>query len=128
MLVAERTSIGAGVVPVPVMLTACGLPVASSVTFNVAVRVPAAAGEKVTLMVQLWPAGRLGPQLLISAKSLAFVPVNPMLVMFSGTVWLLFKVTTWAGLVVPVDCALKVRLAGETVTVPQVGILKLETR
>ena len=53
-LVGERLT--AGAVPVPVRLTLCGLPVALSVTVRAALRVPLAAGVKVTLIVQLAPA------------------------------------------------------------------------
>ena len=53
-LVGER--LAAGAVPVPERLTLCGLPVALSVRVTAAVRVPAAVGLKVTLIVQLAPA------------------------------------------------------------------------
>ena len=69
-----------GVVPVPERLTVWGLPAALSVTMTAAVRVPCAAGLKVTLMVQLAPAATLDPQLLVWAKSLALVPETAMLV------------------------------------------------
>lgn len=39
-----------------------------------AVRVPAAVGRNVTLIVQLDPAARLVPQLFVWAKSRLFVP------------------------------------------------------
>ena len=45
-------TLAAGLVPVPVKLTCWGLPLALSLTANVAVRVPVVAGVKVTLMVQ----------------------------------------------------------------------------
>ncbi len=74
-------------VPVPERLAVCGLFVALSVTVKVAVRVPEVAGVKVTLMVQLAPAARLVPQLLLCAKLLLFVPLRAMLVMLSAVLW-----------------------------------------
>ena len=50
-LVGERLATGA--VPVPERLTVCGLPLALSVMITEAVRLPLAAGLKVTLIVQL---------------------------------------------------------------------------
>jgi hypothetical protein len=47
----------AGAVPVPLRFTACGLPVALSVTVSAPVRGPTAVGVNVTLIVQLEPAG-----------------------------------------------------------------------
>ena len=58
--------VAAADVPVPERLAVCGLPLALSVTVRAAVRVPVAAGEKVTLIVQLAPAAKLEPQLLVS--------------------------------------------------------------
>ena len=49
----------------PVRLTVCGLPVALSVMVTEAVRLPGAVGVKVTLMVQLPPAGTELPQVLV---------------------------------------------------------------
>src|SRR5258705_11485587 len=64
-LVGERLTTGA--VPVPVRLTICGLPVASSVIVMVPVRVPVAVGVNVTLIVQLAPAATEVPQVLVCA-------------------------------------------------------------
>jgi hypothetical protein len=44
-----------------------------------AVSVPVAMGVKVTLMVQLAPTARLTPQVFVTPKSEAFVPVAVML-------------------------------------------------
>ena len=52
-------------VPLPLRATVCGLPLASSVTDRVPVRVPAAVGLKLTLILQLVPAFKLPPQLLL---------------------------------------------------------------
>jgi hypothetical protein len=50
---------------VPVRLTDCGLPEALSVIVKLAVRLPAAVGVNVTLMVQFAPAATLEPQVLV---------------------------------------------------------------
>ena len=58
-----------------------------SVTVNVALRVPVAAGVKLTLMVQLPLAARvegLIGQLLVCPKSPGSVPVKAMLVMVNA--------------------------------------------
>jgi hypothetical protein len=65
-LVGEKVATGPElVVPVPVRLTVCGLPLALSVIVMVAVLVPDAVGAKVTLIVQLAPADTLEPQVLV---------------------------------------------------------------
>ena len=72
-----------------------------SVTARHALRDPLAAGVNVTLKVQLAPADRLFPQVLVSAKSPGSVPVMEMLVMLNDFVPTLVRVTVWAVLVVP---------------------------
>lgn len=67
----------AEVVPVPEMPTICGLLLALLFSTNAAERVPLAEGVKVTLKVQLAPAATDPPQLSVSLKSPAFVPVIP---------------------------------------------------
>ena len=62
-LVGERLT--TVVVPVPERLTVCGLPLALSVMLTEAVRLPLAAGVKVTLMVQLLPAATELPHVLV---------------------------------------------------------------
>lgn len=54
-----------GPLPVPLKLTACGLPGALSVMATNAVRVPIAVGEKITLILQLPAAGRELGQVLL---------------------------------------------------------------
>jgi len=54
--------------PVPLSDTCCGLAAALSVKVIAPVSVPAAAGVKVTEIVQLALAARLVPQVLASAK------------------------------------------------------------
>jgi hypothetical protein len=89
--VGER--LAADTAPVPVRLTLWGLPLALSARVMAAVRVPLAAGVKVTLIVQLAPAATLAPQLLVWAKSLALVPVSAMLEMLKAEFPVLFIVT-----------------------------------
>src|SRR6266852_1451084 len=65
-LAGERLTAGAEeAVPVPVRLTVCGLPLASSLMVMLPVRVPVAVGVKVTLMLQLAPAATALPQVLL---------------------------------------------------------------
>jgi hypothetical protein len=52
-LVGVSVTAGAGVVPVPVSPTVCGLPAALSVTLTLAVRLPAAVGWNATEIVQV---------------------------------------------------------------------------
>jgi hypothetical protein len=52
-------------VPLPVSGTVCGLPGALSVTESVPLSAPEIVGVKVTVMVQLAPAFRLVPQVLV---------------------------------------------------------------
>ena len=77
---------------------------------TVALRAPAAAGVKVTGMLQLPPMATLVPQLLVWAKSPGFVPVMAMLVMESAADPGLLKVTVCAALAEPMFWAAKVRL------------------
>ena len=49
----------------PVRVTVCGLPAALSVIVTEAVRVPIVVGAKVTLIMQLPPAGTELPQVLV---------------------------------------------------------------
>ena len=78
-ITAEVDSLAAGPgVPVPASVTACGLPPPSSLINKEAIRLPAAAGVKMTLTVQFAPAPRLLPQVLVLLleKSPAFAPTD----------------------------------------------------
>ena len=112
----------------PLSVTLCGLLLALSVIFNVADSGPEITGVKDTLMVQVPPPGTLDPQSLVWLKLSGLVPPNEILLMFSGTPWLLLRITCWLGLSVPTDCVPNVRLVGETVAMPQLGMLKVEIR
>jgi hypothetical protein len=92
--VAERLTEEA--VPVPVKPTFCVLPATLpllSVTTSVALRLPAAAGVKVTLIEQLPPAATELPQVLVWAKSLALVPAIARLVIFKAALPVFVRVT-----------------------------------
>jgi len=112
-LVGERLTRVAVPVPVPERLTVCGLPLALSVMLTEAVRLPLAAGVKVTLMVQLAPPATEPPQVLVCAKSLALAPVSAMLVMFSVVPPLFVSVAAWALLVLPSAWLANVMLGGD---------------
>ena len=89
--------------PVPVRLTVSGLLVALSVTVIAAVRLPAAVGVKVTLIVQLPPAASELPQVVVSGKSPALGPVTATLVMLKAASLLFVRMTVCAGVEVPND-------------------------
>src|ERR1035438_10248705 len=65
MLHGQTPGGGSEATPVPVMGMSCGLPKPLSVRVRLALRKPVAMGVKVTLMVQLAPAGKLPPQVLV---------------------------------------------------------------
>jgi hypothetical protein len=88
---------GAVDTPVPDKLTACGLPVASSVIENVPVLEPEVVGVKVTENEQLPPARTVPPQVLVFAKS----PVMPVEAIVSVAVPVFVRVTVCAAEVIP---------------------------
>jgi hypothetical protein len=90
-----------GALPVPVRLTVWGLLVALSAIVKEAVRAPGPVGVKVTLIVQVPPGATELPQVLVAAKSPAFVPVIWWLVMVKGAFPALFNVRVWDPLVDP---------------------------
>src|SRR5579883_1250557 len=93
-----------GVRAMPVTATFSGLSAALSVIVTLALRLPLAVGEKVTLIVQeALTASVLEPlgQVLVVWKSAALVPVVVMLLMLSGAVPTLLSVMVCAALVVP---------------------------
>jgi hypothetical protein len=89
-------SVAVAVIPVPVKLVVCGLPVALSPTVRLALRLPTAVGVNVTLIVQLVLAasvdGLMG-QLFVWPKSPGFVPPMAMLVMVNGALPVFENVT-----------------------------------
>jgi hypothetical protein len=78
-----------GALPVPVRAMVSGSPSALSVMVTAPLRVPAAVGVKVTLMVQLAPAVTLPPQVLVWEKS----PLAVMLVMLRPALPVFVSVT-----------------------------------
>lgn len=110
---------GAGVVAAPLRATVCGLVVASSVTVRDAVRLPEAAGAKLTEIVQEAPAASvlgLDGHVLVRPKSLAFEPASAMPVIDNGAVPEFVSVTAFDALVDPTSCDANVRLVGVSVT------------
>ena len=89
--VGERLAFGPS--PVPLSGAVCGLPGALSAMESAAVRKPDAEGVNVTLMLQLAPAARLVPQVVVRAKFAALVPVIVMLVMVMLAVPVFVSVT-----------------------------------
>jgi hypothetical protein len=86
--------------------------------FKVAARLPVAAGENVTLMVQLPLAATELPHVLVCPKSPGLAPVNAMLLMVNAAFPVLLNVKVWALLVEPRFWLLKVRVE---VVVPATG-------
>lgn len=108
--------------PVPDRAAFCGLPVALSVTEIAAERAPVANGLNVTLIVQLDEAASEVPQVLVSAKSLAFVPVTAMLVMVNAVVPSLVRVTVLTALLTPTVTVPKATESGESSAVVPVPL------
>ena len=98
--------------PVPVRATVCGVPAALSSILIEALRVPAAAGVNVTVIVQLAWDTRDAPQLFVCEKSLLLIPVRVMPVIPKTEPPVLVSVATWDALVVPVDTLPKPRVVG----------------
>lgn len=93
----------------PNRVAVCVLPVTLlllSVTTREALRLPLAAGVKVTAIVQVvlvageTGAGRLEPHVLVSLKSPGLVPVNPMLAIVKAALPVLLRVNVSAALLV----------------------------
>jgi hypothetical protein len=105
-----------GALPVPARVIVCGLPTALSIMLTEAARLPIAAGVNLTLIVQLALAANELPQVLVTVKSLEFVPVAAMLVMVKLAFPVLVRVTDCAVLVVPRFWLAKVRAPPERLT------------
>jgi hypothetical protein len=85
-LLGESVTAGAVATPMPVRAIFWGEPDALSVTVSVAVRVPAAEGVKVTESSQFEPTATLLPQVLVTPKSAALLPVREILSIVSAAV------------------------------------------
>jgi len=118
----EALRLTEGPLPVPVRLTAWGLPTASSAIVRVAARLPVAPGVNVTLMVQLPPAASEPPQLFDAAKSPGLVPDTAMLEKFKAALPLFVRVTDWAGVVVPCNWLPNASVVEERPTVAEVPV------
>ena len=101
--------------PVPERATLWGCPGAASLIVNNPLKLPLELGAKVTVRVQLAPAAKLVPQVLVSAKAEGD-GVKAMLLMVSACSPLLLKVTVCELLVVLAIWVEKVRLPGDTLT------------
>ena len=65
---ADRPNAG-GTTPVPLRLSACGLPAPDDVIVRAPLRVPATVGEKVTVTVQVLFCARVAVQVVVRPKS-----------------------------------------------------------
>ena len=101
--------------PVPESATVWGLPAALSATLRDAVRVPAAAGVKVTPIVQVAPAATLAPHVLVWVKSPALAPETAMPETSSEALPVLVRVTDRTVLDVETAWLPKERLLGAKV-------------
>jgi hypothetical protein len=106
-------------VPVPESAIVCGLPVAVSVKFSVAVRLPAAVGPNETLTVQAADAARLVPQVLLSMmKSPGSAPEKAMLLIVTALVPPFVSVTTFCAPLSPIATLAQFKLLGLTEALP----------
>ncbi len=76
-------------------------------------RGPVTAGLNVIWMLQVAPGAKLGPQVLVCAKSM---PEVTMSVMVSAVVPVLDRVAVFGGAKIPTGCAPKSRDSGEILT------------
>jgi hypothetical protein len=104
-------------VPCPVNATFCGVLLAESLKFNVALRAPVAVGPKMIFAVQFADAAREVPQVLLKIKkSPGFAPVKVMLPMVIAAAPLFVRVTTFWAPLPPTGTDTQFRAAGETDT------------
>lgn len=89
----------AGATPIPVSVTVCGVPFASSVIETLPLKSLSISGENVTLIVHCAPAGRLEVHVLVWLKGTAVaIPT-----MWSAAEPVLLNVMTWTALTVPIN-------------------------
>ena len=93
--------------------------------FSAAVSLPATEGVNVTAIVQLEPTASELPQVVLSPKSPALVPVNEMLILLKAALPVLLRVTDCAELVTLMGSVENVRLVGET---PATGAMPVPDR
>ena len=105
----------------PERLTVCGLLGASSVKLSVPVIEPVVVGENVTPTVQLAPAARLAPHVLLATPNPALTAIPAK---FNATLCRFVKVTVLAVLVSPTANVPKLSLVDDRLT----GALPLPVR
>jgi hypothetical protein len=111
--------------PVPVRPTVCGEPDALSARLIEAVSDPAAAGVKVTVIVQeAEPAMVLAAQLSVSVKELALVPVIPTVAIARASTPVLVRVTVFVAAELPTAVEVKVSDVGERLTAGATAVTK----
>ena len=98
-----------GAAPVPLSATDSGLPAASVVMVTTAFRIPAAAGLKITLTLQLCPGLSDPPQPFCKEKSALLGPVKAALLIVNTALPGLLSEKDWALLEVPTIWPAKVR-------------------
>jgi len=108
----------------PLSATICGLLLAPSVKATFALREPATVGRKRIVAVQLAPAARLVPQVLVEIrKSDAFVPPTVMLLIASAEDPLFVSVMTLGPPVCPTATLFQLKLVGLAEAVPEPPLL-----
>ena len=113
-LMVDGVSDAALVVPAPESATVCGLLAVESVIVNDPLRAPVMAGFRVTEKEQEAPGTSEVPHVLLSAKSVAFVPVIAMFVMLSAAPSLLVRLVSIGAVVVPTVALPKFNAMGQT--------------
>lgn len=98
---------------VPLRLTAGATGIELLANDKAALRAPRAEGAKITLIVQLAPAAREGPQLLVWVKSEAPILLIVRLLIESVVVPVLVKVRVCGELVLPTSCGGKLKEVDE---------------
>jgi hypothetical protein len=111
----------AGAVPVPLSATLCGEPAALSVMVIVAERAPATAGVNTTLSVQVLPAATVVPQLSVSAKLAASVPVTAIFNPFKLALPVFLTAIVCAAEETPTVCAVNVIVEDPMLTTGAAG-------
>ena len=106
---------GPGTTPVPLNPSACGEPAASSLTLTLALRPPAADGEKTRVIVHVAFAANVAGangQSLDNAKSPAFAPTTPTLATVNGAAPVFFNTDDCDALDEPTSCEPNAKVAG----------------
>ena len=116
-LLADGVAFGPEVTPMPFNDSECGLPRVLSVMAIAALRGPNCPGVKVGEKVQLAPATRLEPHVVLFTKSALLEPVSVMPVIATVELPVWVSVSVCGTLALPTNCVPKSRLAGERVRV-----------